>query len=371
MRQLDDCLSYSAAVEQESSRILFEGAVPADLMRVLARLEEETDWIVQWRELADAEEAAGRAAREQGWSTTARERYVRAAYYTRLAHYFLMRDCDERSTLVAAAGERYRQGIVDGDPRIEAVKVPYDGRAASGYLHLPAVAPRRPPCVVCIPGLGHTKESMHAWCTEGTRRGLAVFVGDGPGYGDARALRGERLGLAAFDEYLDGVLTLLAQDGRLDGRRVGLLGDCFGGLLSLRAASRDHRFKACALVEAILDDARAALRAKPVPPLVLYHVLEDDLPLFLDAGQLLAARAPHVRCPVYVVHAETDELIPIEIAQNILARVKSRTRLEVVSGSPCYVNRLRNHYNAVLDQLQRCVPSAFDWLAKELATAEA
>jgi dienelactone hydrolase len=371
MRQLDDSLSYSAAVEQESSRILFEGAVPADLMRVLSRVEEETDWISQWRELADAEEAAARAAREQGWTTTARERYIRAAYYTRLAHYFLMRDCDERNTLVAAAGERYRQGILDGQLRIEAVKVPYGGRAASGYLHLPVPAPVRPSCVVCIPGLGHTKESMHAWCTEGTRRGLAVFTGDGPGYGDARALRGERLGFAAFDDYLDGVLTLLAQDDRVDGRRVGLLGDCFGGLLSLRAASRDQRFKACALVQAILDDARAVLHAKPVPPLVLYHMLESDLPIFRDAGQHLAAMVPRIRCPVYVIHAETDELIPIEIAQNILARLKSPTRLEVVPGAPCYANWLRNHYNAVLDQLERCVPSAFDWLAKELAMAEA
>lgn len=368
MKALDDRLSYSASIEQESSRILFEGAVPADLAQVLARVEEETDWIRQWRDLADAEEAAARKAREQGRAATARERFVRAAYYSRLAHYFLLRDGDERRALVAAAGERYRLGIAAGEPRIEAVEVRYGSRVAHGYLHLPA-ALARPPCAVCIPGLGQTKESMHAWCAAGARRGLAVFVGDGPGYGDARALRGERLGLSAFDEYLDGVLAVLERDDRLDGRRVGLFGDCFGGLLSLRAASCDPRFKACALVEAILDDARGIFRSKPLAPLVLYHLLESDLPIFLDGGSILAELAPKVRCPVYVIHAETDELVPLEVARNVLARVTGRTRLDVVPGAPCYANRLRNHYNTVLDQLQRLVPDAFDWLAAELSRA--
>jgi dienelactone hydrolase len=370
MKQLPDRLSYSAFIEQETSRILFEGALPGDLTRILSTIEEEADWISQWGVLASSEERAARLAQEEHRLTTARQRYLRAGYYYRLAHYFLMRDCEERRSLVAGANRCCGAGIAFGEPRVEAVTIPYAGRFANGYLHFPT-GQARPPCVVCIPGLGHTKESMHSWCTEGARRGLAVFVGDGPGYGDARTLRGERLGASAFDQYLEGVLEFLARDKRLDGHHVGLLGDCFGGLLALRAASRDRRFKACAALEAILDDPAHTARTGPIPPLVLYHLLESDLSLFVESGQVLAEAGPQIRCPVYLIHAETDELVPLSVARAVLGLIRGPTQLDVVPGPNCYANHLRNHYNAVLDHLGRWVPSAFDWLAAELAVARA
>ena len=133
--------------------------------------------------------------------------------------------------------------------------------------------------------------------------------------------------------------------------------------------SGEPKFLACAAVEAILDDTSLALRINPVPPLVVYHLCEADLPLFKEAGQMIAEAAPRIRCPVYLAHAETDELVPLNVARSVLGVIESRKRLDVTPGAPCYTNLLRNHYNAVLDHLNRCVPSAFDWLAGELLKA--
>jgi len=241
MTRLPDKLRYATFVAQETSRILFEGAVPADVTTMLATVEEEDDWTRGWRDLACAEEERARAAQSCELEVTARQIYLRAAYYHRLSHYFLMRDCEHKARSASDASRCYRAGISLPGPRVEVVAVPYGGRHATGYLHLPT-GRTCPPCVVCIPGLGHTKESMHNWCVEGVQRGLAVFVGDGPGYGETRVLKGERLGAAAFDEYLDGVVAVLSQDKRLDGERVGILGDCFGGLLALRAVARSRKF---------------------------------------------------------------------------------------------------------------------------------
>ncbi|PIP40279.1 hypothetical protein CO110_07080 [Candidatus Desantisbacteria bacterium CG_4_9_14_3_um_filter_40_11] len=57
-------LSYRAFFEHETSRMLFEGALPVDIERIFAQVEEEGAWIKSWKTLGASEEQKAKEAKK-------------------------------------------------------------------------------------------------------------------------------------------------------------------------------------------------------------------------------------------------------------------------------------------------------------------
>ena len=358
-------LSYRAFFEHETSRMLFEGALPVDIERIFAQVEEEGAWIKSWKTLGASEEQKAKEAKKGGFQKTAYTRYIYAANCYRLAQYHLLQDIPEKQELLSLSMELYEKAIDLSEPKILKIQIPFHGIKIKGYLHLPNKSSHSP-CVICIPGLGHNKESMHNWCQYGVQRGMAVFCGDGYGYGETRVIQGKRLNIKEFDKYVEVVIDYLSTYSEIEANQIGIIGDCFGGYLAFRAAAMDKRIKGCALVEAILEFGQHQLHNNSVPALIIYHLDENEIRFLEKIGSDFYKPEFENTCPIYIVHAETDKLIPISLAKNLFNFIKGEKYLKIVKGKTCYNNYFINHYNTVLDELSRCVPDVWDWIGMVL-----
>jgi dienelactone hydrolase len=362
-------LSYRIFVQNEVPRMLFEGALNVDIERVFSIVELEYDWVREWKRLGEKEENKAQVAEENGFIKTAFYTFVRASNYHRLAQYHLLEDIPRKRELLKKSVLLYHKAISLDERKIIPLEVPFKERKVKGYLHLPKNAKEPTPCVICIPGLGHNKESMHSWCVNGADRGVAVFIGDGPGYGETRVLDNITFTFKEFDLYVKNTIALLSNYTGIDSRKIGILGDCFGGYLAYRAARENHLLKACAIIEGILAFGEYQLKGKPMPQLVTYHVDKNEIGLLEKIYSDFFDKESEMTCPVYLLHAKTDNLIPVEIAKKIyeeVVRKNKNSHIEIVEDEVIYKNYLVNHYNSVLDDLSRYIPIVWDWMVKSL-----
>jgi len=275
----DSSLSYKVFFEHETSRMIFQGAQPSDIKKVFDNTEEEEDWINNWSQLAKKEEIEGDSDRKRSFMNSAYNRYLRASNYYNLAQYHILKDSPTKKKFIKKSIEVYKKAIKLKENKIKEVKIRYKDIEITGYLHLPEGV-ESAPCVVCIPGLPHTKENMHNWCQCGVESGLAVFIADGPGYGETRVLKDKALNFKDFTEYIQIVVDSLSSLNVIDSDKIGVLGDCFGGYLAFKSLLEEKRIKVCAIIEGILDATEYKIKGDPLPDLIRYYVEENELDNF-------------------------------------------------------------------------------------------
>jgi dienelactone hydrolase len=178
---------------------------PDDARAALADIDslDRDAWASAFSRLADrvAEQAA---AVEESVPDQARERHW---YAWRLYHF--ARWPIENSLAKQQAKQRALQSFQSYarllEPKIETVRIPFEGGEIVGYLRVPPTH-RPAPLVFAISGLDSRKEDIAAVSDDYLRRGLAVFAVDMPGTGEAPvgiAVGAERMFSRALD-YLIG-----------------------------------------------------------------------------------------------------------------------------------------------------------------------
>lgn len=374
MEKSSSSVSYKSFFIHETSRMLFEGALNTDIIKAYNYIECEDDWIKFWTECGQNQEQEGAHAIKNSNNQTAYEYYLKASQYYRLAQFHLYpslgkKMMDIKKSLFQKSIDMYSSAIIEKNENIISMSIPFDNNDIKGYLHLPKniLSISYYPCVICIPGLGHNSISMHNWCKAGVDRGIAVFVADGPGYGSFRLFDNVELNHDTFNCFITTVLDFLSEANNIDKDKIGILGDCYGGYLAMRGASHDNRIKACAIIEPILaygDDQR---KGKPLPDLITYHLEVNEHAHVANITDDLLECSKRINCPVHISHAETDKLISIDIARKVAKAVNGESHLNIVKGDILYQNYINNHYNTILDELDRCVPDSWDWLSRKLS----
>lgn len=362
---MSSSFSYDTFLKHETSRMLFEGALNTDIRKVLSKSEFEEDWMKNWENIAISEEQRASIAKENNFLRSAYEMYFRAANYYRLAQYHLHGDSDNKERLLKLSIDNYSKAIEHSTPEIQKISFVFNNIKINGYLHMPNCE-GQVPCVICIPGLGHNKESMHKWSRYAIKRGMAVLCVDGPGYGETRILQNVRLKINDFDKYISSAIDFLYSQSYINVSSIGILGDCFGGYLAFRASRFDERIKACAITEAILAFGEYQLFNKPIPSLVMYHLEESELQYLDNIKDDFYKERSNLKNPILIVHAKTDKLIPYSLATELYESLDLEKRLITYDEEHCYENYLINHYNTVLDELFRCIPDVWDWLGSVL-----
>jgi dienelactone hydrolase len=361
----DNSLSYKTFFEHETSRMIFEGALACDIRKVFSNTETENDWISQWAKLGESEEKKAKLDKQRGFIKTAYSGYLRASNYYRLAQYHLLKDSEDKKRLLKKSIKLYDEVVSLSQGSIKIITITYQGVEIKGYIHLPK-RETKVPCIICIPGLGHNKESMHQWCQYGVKRGMAVFIADGPGYGETRVFDNIALDFQGFNQYIQTAIDALSDIEIIDCSKIGVLGDCFGGYLAFRALVEEERIKSCAIVEGILEYGETQIKDKPLPELITYHLEKNELEYFNKMGEVFFESNIDRNVSLYILHSKTDKLIPVSIAKKIYDYLEIEKHLEIVDGEPIYNNYLNNHYNKVLDELFRYLPSVWDWLYDKL-----
>ena len=205
------------------------GIQPVDATDALARIKsrDPDEWAAAWSAVADTYMAKAKAASDP---KEADANFVRA---WRL-YYFGQWPAPTSPGKQAAyqkAIDAYLQHARYFDPPLEIVRIPYGDKEITGYLRLPANAPRPVPLVLAISGLDSRKETVSETYAAAIPEGIGFLAVDSPGTGQAPRKADE-----SADQIYSRVLDYLATRPEIDKNRILVHGQSFGAYWAAKLA---------------------------------------------------------------------------------------------------------------------------------------
>src|SRR5579859_1785883 len=218
------------------------GIQPADAAEALGRIKsrDPDEWAAAWSAVADTYMAKAKAAADP---KEADANFVRA---WRL-YYFGQWPAPTSQGKQAAyqkAIDAYLQHARYFDPPLEVVRIPYGDKEITGYLRLPANAPRPLPLVLAISGLDSRKETVAETYAAALAEGIAFFAVDSPGTGQAPRKADE-----TSDQMYSRVLDYLATRPEIDKDRIVVHGQSFGAYWAAKLAHTEAKRLAGAVAQ--------------------------------------------------------------------------------------------------------------------------
>ncbi|HUV80226.1 MAG TPA: alpha/beta fold hydrolase [Candidatus Bathyarchaeia archaeon] len=217
-----------------------------------------------------------------------------------------------------------------------------------GNLHLPY---QNAPCVITLHGLESSKDSGK-WPIIAARlndEGYAClrFNFRGCGRGSEKS-EGEFEDVSLTGRIRDykAALQFLQDTGKVDMRRLGVIGSSFGGMVAVAAQDKRIRAMVCLSTPYYLPQTtkEAGRRFK--------KGFYDDLRKY----KLLEAvrNAP----PLLILHGSSDDVVPPAHAQKLYEAAPEPKRLEIIEGA--------DHVFSHSDQLKKVINLSLEWFKKYL-----
>jgi fermentation-respiration switch protein FrsA (DUF1100 family) len=236
-----------------------------------------------------------------------------------------------------------------------------DGLQLSGWL---MVQDRPAPAIVMGSGYRDRKGSMLPVATGLWKRGLSVLLFDFRNQGDSAMDSAQTMGWREIPDML--AAEHIIQE-RLPGSRIGAMGWSMGAVVSIFAAARDRRISAVVSDCAYADQNSVLsynfrlvthLPAMPFIPLA-EAIIERQAgyrPSRVRTEDVMGQIAPR---PVLLIHAEKDDLCPLENVKRLYARAGEPKELWIVPevkhvgayflDPDAYLDRVAAFFHAHLD----------------------
>ena len=342
-------------IEQRFPRLIISGIDYNDARTALSRIKVMADWCPEWVRLGEVHEGLGEAALREGRTVTAGEAFRRAAIYYHTGQSVYFADAEEKYRLQQRQQAVYRKALPHLNPPGEQIMVPFEGISFAGNLRLPA-RPGPAPCVLLNPGGDSTKEEFPTLEDEFLKRGLATFSYDGPGQSTTWRVMKLR---HDFEKPVGAVIDALSRRPEIDAGRIGIWGRSFGGYAAPRAASFEHRLKACISIGGFYDMGEIWDRfpATVKETVQFAFAAADAAEARRRAGDCsLAGVLATMRCPFLIVHSGMDVVCPVEDSKRMQREAGGPTTLEIFPEG-----------NHVCDNIPYKVrPLMADWMAQQL-----
>ncbi len=212
---------------------------PADVREAIAGIGtlDRDDWGRGFNAVADRYFDAARKFEAAGDGAKARETFIRAYRLYKAAHY-PTNNSPEKQKAYERGLEAFLAYAKYLDPKLEVVKIPFEGKEIVGYLRMPKAAGKHPLVFISTALDGRKEETMER-NDELIAAGVGVFVVDMPGTGQA-PIKGdvdsERMFIAALDH--------LVKRPDVDADRLGYMGGSWSGYWATKMAIvAANRFK--------------------------------------------------------------------------------------------------------------------------------
>jgi dienelactone hydrolase len=203
-------------------------------------------WMSEWTRVAERNEELAEGYARAGLKVTAHEFYRRAQEFYSNATLYAAESHPKQLPLYKKYREMFDKAWTVQRPPFERVTINWEGKQLNGYFRRPGGRPAgtKFPVVIGIQGADSMAENtIMGGAGSYTARGMAYFVVDLPGQGDAMRLQG--LALPPDPERLVKVLVnYLEMRGDVDPSAIALQGISMGGWTAPRAASAEPRIKA-------------------------------------------------------------------------------------------------------------------------------
>ncbi len=224
----------------------FNYAIYEDLEHVMTSLTsyDRDKWAAAFSSIAKPYEEKAIIAEKSGDKNSAKENYLRAYQYYRLARYPTI-NSDGKKQAYEKSKEMLFKASQYFDVPLERVEIPFNGKSNEGnkiiaYLRLPKMNLNSFPLLITWGGIdGFKEEQLNDPAVE---QGIATLAVDGPGVGDS-PIKGsedaERLFGALFD--------WAGQQKRINSHKIGIWGYSTGGYWAVKVAIVYKEKIACAV----------------------------------------------------------------------------------------------------------------------------
>jgi 2,6-dihydroxypseudooxynicotine hydrolase len=337
-----------------AARFLHSQIALGDLTATVGRINDWSDWGPEWMITAQAHEAMGEQAWEEGHLISAVDSFLAAARCYHLSYFLSVDDDEAHAHGLAKMVECHDRVLPHMAPPVEKITIPFPEADLTALLSVPAgVGPH--PVVMFLPGLDSTKEQRHGGRGSLLRRGLAVLSLDGPGQGEISTKLPIR---HDYEVAISAAIDALEGDDRIDTGRVGLIGASLGGYYACRAAAFEPRVTAAvancgpydwiACWEELPKVTRGAFRK--------YSWSSSDEEAKEKARALdLTGVAEKITQPLVVVHGMLDPLIGVEHARRIADEAPNAILITVDDAT-----------HGVSNLAYKFAPWVDDWMAERL-----
>jgi dienelactone hydrolase len=290
----------------------------------LRRVRSVSDWDVSWTWAAQRFLGEARVYQRTGRNHPAAVSQRHAALAYHVAGILVLDDPRKPRALRASASSLFQKSLPELQPTVRRVQVPWRTTHLPGYLIQPsATAPV--PLAVILNGTSTSKEETLLWSDPFLKHGLAVLALDWPGSGESALTVAPT---ADCDDFTEGLITIATAEPGLDANRIGLVGFSLGGAVAAFAAASDRRIGAVVAVTPPYDPRPWLGRAQP---LLRRHLAAlaggEDRAMHLAAGFALPGVVERSRCPILVMGAGRDLVVPPQEAVRYCAAAGDRGTL--------------------------------------------
>lgn len=212
-------------------------------------------WYPGWHKRAQRTLSRADADFNAGHLVSARESYLRASTYFRMAEFYLHGAPGDPRILgeSRASQQAYAKAAKLFGSTWERVEIPYDGTTLPGYLYKVDDSGKPRPTLIFHGGYDSSVEELFYFgAVAAIRRGYTCLTFDGPGQGTL--VREQKLFFRHdWEKIVTPAVDYAVSRPDVDSGQLVLMGMSLGGYMAARAAAFEHRFRAAVFYDGVYD----------------------------------------------------------------------------------------------------------------------
>jgi len=339
-----------------------------DFAGIRERVKKMADIGPAFAAVARRREAKANAAALADHKVTARDNFFMAAVHWGAAQWPYDENDETNIAYNNKKRECYAKYATLADHHVEAVWVPFAGKAIPAWLHLPpGYTGGRLPVVIAIPGMDSYKEIQVAlYGDKYLNRGMAVLAIDGPGQYEAPMI-GLNFTMENWVAAGPALVDWIVARPELDATRIGVAGTSFGSLFGTVLTANEPRIKACAVMSVCHEPGCHTIFQEASPTfkkrfMYMSGITDEDEFDSFRKKITWQGHADKIRAPYLCVAGEAEELSPLQHSEALMAALKGPKQMVVYQDSRHSVG------NVPAANLGPFPPILLaDWLADRLA----
>jgi pimeloyl-ACP methyl ester carboxylesterase len=256
--------TFSSQLLRTIGATYYKGADIGECLSTAYRIKEGDfeSWYTEWLKTAKRVHKYADDCLAANHKVSAREAYLRASNYYRVAEFLLISPEDPRiQTTWGSSKECFSNAGKLFSPPIESIEIPYDRTTLPGHFYRlnensnndTATPPPRP-TLIAHGGFDSTLEELYTFAAApALERGYNCLTFEGPGQGGV--IRKQKIPFRYdWEKVVTPVIDYaLTRDRDIDPNKIALMGISMGGYLAARAAAFEHRISACILYNGVYD----------------------------------------------------------------------------------------------------------------------
>lgn len=257
--------TFSSQLLRAIGETYYKGADVGECLSTAYRIKEGDfeSWYAEWLKTANRVHKYAEDCLAVGHRVSAREAYLRASNYYRVAEFLLMDQKDPRIQATwGNSKECFSKAAKLFSPPFEPIEIQYEGTTLPGYFYrVDGVNATLRPTLIVHGGFDSTVEELYtSAAAPALERGYNCLTFEGPGQGEV--IRKQKIPFRYdWEKVVTPVIDYaLSRKEIVDPNRIALMGISMGGYLAARAVAFEHRIAACVLYNGVYDgyDAFAA-----------------------------------------------------------------------------------------------------------------